>query len=148
MTYFRQGRHLWRQSLEEDFPNFGFEDKERTHISHRELQIIYSGGWLCSGPKLDPERDNPLPEEKTHNSLCWIWPITVICWINVQLPSPLLGSQLAQGVRQTSLTSLTVWSNSHLSKDKRNRMVVRIYDNVCCSNEQLFHFHIFCNFSG
>ena len=34
-----------RRPLEDDFPNFGFENKEKTHIySHGELRIIYNCG--------------------------------------------------------------------------------------------------------
>ena len=33
-----------RQPLEDNFPNFGFEDKERTHIFHRRVETIWTGG--------------------------------------------------------------------------------------------------------
>ena len=33
-----------RGPLENDFPNFGFEDKKMTHIFHRRVETIWTGG--------------------------------------------------------------------------------------------------------
>ena len=92
------------------------------HISsHGELLIIYSGGWTYSGPKLDMSVITPCRKKK--HTICHVGFGLLICRINVQLPSPLLGSPLAQGVKQTSLAGR---SNSYLSKNKRNMMAVQM----------------------
>ena len=103
---------------EDGFPNFGFEDKERTHIFSQRITWSPSEGGRTR-TKVGPESDNLYIEINTMRHVQFS---LLNCWINAQLPSPLLGSPHAQGVRHTSLTG---WSNSHFSKDiKQNVLAV------------------------
>ena len=64
-------------------------------------------GFECGGNPLPDINDSQLAVSDLAHQFCWI---------NVQLPSPFLGSPLAQGVRQASLRG---WSNSHFSELSR-----------------------------
>ena len=55
---------------------------------------ICSGGVAALGSKVGPERDNPLSEEKI--TIRHVGFDLITCWINAQLPSPLLGSLRTQ----------------------------------------------------
>ena len=72
-----------RRPLEDDFHNFGFEDKERAHIFSWGIAWSPSGGGVLR-TKFGPEHDNPLVEI---NTMPCVQFGLFNCWMNVQLPS-------------------------------------------------------------